>query len=133
MTTQITLTPLPNQCLTYLNISNDGTRLATNIGGTSTCDQTLFSTSQWIRFSGLSGISLSNCPIATQSCGTDVTGWYSGVYPAIAGQSTEGKVCYRWTTDDCYWQNNINITNCNGFYVYYLSAPPICNARYCTM
>jgi hypothetical protein len=132
MTTVVTVTPLPSSCSTYSNI-NDGTRLSSYSGGPSSCDKTLFSTTPWVRFTGSSGISLANCPVATQHCGTNVTGWYSGLYPAIAGGTTQGTVCFNWLKDTCYWQNNIQITNCNGFYIYALPSPPICDARYCTI
>lgn len=132
MTTVVTLTPLPIQCTTYLEI-DDGTRLSSYSGGNSSCDQTLFASTPWVRFTNTSGISLSNCPVATQFCGTNVTGWYSGVYPAIAGTITDGFVCFNWLTNTCSWQTFIQITNCNGFYVYALPPPPICNARYCTI
>jgi hypothetical protein len=132
MTTRITVTPLPSECSSYTDI-DDSTRLASYTGGTDSCDQTMFPSPTWVRFTGGSGVSLSNCPVTLQHCGTNVTGWYSGVYPAIAGDTTEGVVCFNWAIDTCSWQTFIQITNCNGYYVYELSAPPVCNARYCTM
>ena len=132
MTTVITLTPLPIQCTTYLNI-DDGTRLSSYFGGNSSCDQTLFSSTPWVRFTNTSGISLANCPVATQFCGRNVTGWYSGVYPSKAGTTTDGFVCFNWLTNICTWQTFIQITNCNVFYVYAFPSPPVCDARYCTI
>lgn len=132
MTTVSTLTPLPTRCTTYLNI-NDGTRLSSHTGGNSSCDQTLFSAVTWVRFTGSAGNSLSNCPVTLQHCGSNVTGWYSGIYPARAGDTTDGVVCFNWTIDTCTWQTVIQVTNCNGFYIYALTAPPICDARYCTI
>ncbi|CAF5154983.1 unnamed protein product, partial [Rotaria magnacalcarata] len=32
----------------------------------------------------------------------------------------------------CTWSNTISVTNCGSFYVYELSMPPVCAARYCT-
>ena len=127
-----TLTPLPTECSTYLNI-NDGTRLSSYSGGNSSCDQTLFTSTTWVRFTGSSGSSLANCLVTMQHCGTSVTGWYSGVYPAIAGATTNGAVCYNWAQNTCSWQTIIQVINCNGYYIYALSAPPTCNARYCTI
>jgi hypothetical protein len=132
MTTVLTLTPLPLLCSTYMNI-NDSTRLSSYNGGNSSCDQTLFSSLTWVRFTGGAGNSLANCPVTLNHCGTSVTGWYSGIYPAVAGNTTEGIVCYNWATNTCNWQTVIQVTNCNGYYIYALSAPPICNARYCTI
>lgn len=134
MTTRITVNPLPSQCANpnHLNI-DDGTRLSSYSGGNSSCDQTIFNSTPWVRFVGSGGISLSNCPVTGQQCGTNVTGWYSGVYPAVAGDTTEGTVCFNWLTNVCTWQTTIQIINCNGFYIYALPPPPICDARYCTI
>jgi len=91
MTTIVTVASLPNECSTYLSI-NDGTRLSTYFGGTCSCDQTLFSTVTRVRFIGSSGSSLANCPVTLQHCGSNVTGWYSGIYPAVAGNTPTGVV-----------------------------------------
>ena len=132
MTTVTTVTPLPSQCMSYMNI-NDNTRQASYSGSMELCDQNLFVNATWVRFIGGSGISLANCPVAVDNCGGNVTGWYSGVYPARAGGLTEGTVCFNWAKNTCYWQTNIQITNCNGYYIYQVLPPPTCIARYCTM
>jgi hypothetical protein len=132
MTTIITVTPVPSQCTSYMNIS-DPTRLASSVSNSAPCDQTLFTTLTWVRFTGAGGISLSNCPVTLDRCGATVPGWYSGVYPAIAGQLTVGAVCFNWANNTCNYQTNIQVTNCNGYYVYQLPPPPVCNARYCTI
>jgi hypothetical protein len=133
MTTIITVTPLPAECSAYTNINDSTRRSNNNTGSSSSCDQTLFATTTWVRFTGAAGVSLANCPVPVNNCGTAVTGWYSGIYPAVAGNTTGGVVCYNWTQNTCSWQTDIQITNCNGYYVYELSAPPTCNARYCTI
>ncbi len=101
--------------------------------GSTSCDNSIFSSAQWVRFSGSAGTLLANCPIVYNHCDTSATGWYSGIYPSAAGGNTTGNVCYNWLGNTCTWSNSISITNCNGYYVFYLSAPPQCSLRYCTI
>jgi hypothetical protein len=109
----------------------DPTRHASYPSGTG-CDNVLFSVPLWVRFSGLAGTILANCPIASFRCDTSASGWYSGVYPSIAGDTTTGNVCYNFAGNTCNWPTSISITNCNGYYVFYLTAPT-CDSRYCTI
>jgi len=66
-------------------------------------------------------------------CGTYAAGWYTGIYPSMAGDTTGGIVCFSFLSNYCYWTILILVTNCNGFYVYYLQEPPDCDMRYCTI
>lgn len=89
----------------------------------------------WVRFTGSGGTLLASCPIDTYRCGADAPGWYSGIYPSLAGGVTAGFVCYNFYDDLCYWSNWAIITNCNGYYIFYLAAPSTCTVvlRYCTI
>ena len=64
-------------------------------------------------------------------CSTHATGYYTETYPAV-GSTVNGTVCYHWSSNMCNWSNLISVTNCNGYYVYLLTAPPVCQLRYCT-
>ena len=130
--TTITPSPLPLECTNYLNISDVTRRAYYEFGGTS-CDDVRFPSAMWIRFIGSGGSLLANCPIPYRHCGATSPGWYSGVYPSIIGTSTIGDVCFNWGTNTCMWRVTIQITFCNGFFVFELSPPPICDARYCTI
>ena len=114
-----------------MNIS-DATRLAYNEDVGTSCDDILFPNATWTRFIDGSGSLLANCPVPIGHCGARTPGWYSGLYPSSAGVTTTGTVCNHWNTDTCKWSTPISVTNCNGFYVFELSAPPICDARFCT-
>ncbi len=70
--------------------------------------------------------------VSMNMCGTTATGWYTGSYPSV-GSTTTGFVCYYGSSNLCNWSNSIQVTNCNGYYVYYLSTTPSCSLRYCTM
>lgn len=111
----------------------DGTRNAA-YGNNDTCDLTAFSsTPMWIRFSGAAGTLLANCPVNIYHCGARSTGWYTGIYPSAAGDTTNGTVCYNWPGNTCVYSNSISVTNCNGYYVYALINTPTCFLRYCTI
>lgn len=132
ITTTNTITPLPSQCSSYTMIT-DGTRHASQPSGLD-CDDSLFTPTKWIRFSGAAGTMLANCPVSDYRCGTEASGWYSGIYPSAAGSTTTGNVCFNILGNNCLWPTTISITNCNGFYVFYLpSLTSICNSRYCTI
>ncbi|CAM2713347.1 unnamed protein product [Rotaria socialis] len=132
ITTTVTSSSLPDQCSNYITIT-DSTR-SPDYSASSSCDNATFSTSSaWFRFTGSGGTLLASCPIEEYRCGTDFPGWYSGIYPSLAGAVTSGFVCYNAYGNLCYFTNWILITNCNGFYIYYLTQPLECNLRYCTI
>ncbi|CAF4360275.1 unnamed protein product, partial [Adineta steineri] len=128
-----TSSALPPQCSTA-TIITDATRNAAYTVASSLCDQSSgLSGTAWYRFSGGCGTILANYVVPINQCGTQATGSYTGAYPSTAGSTSSGTVCYNWSGNSCMWSNSISITNCNGYYVFYLSAPPVCNLRYCTM
>ena len=85
----------------------------------------------WIRFWGGTGTRLIDEPVEPFRCGTQGAGWYAGEYPKETGETTVGEVCYSWPGKSCMWHNMISITECDGFYIFALRAPPACNLRYC--
>jgi hypothetical protein len=124
---------LPSQCSSYTSIT-DATRLATYSTVSSGCDSpgNLGSLPGWFRFSGSGGTALVNYVVAISHCNTDAPGWYTGSNPAV-GSTTSGTVCFNWSSNSCYWSSSIQVTNCNGYYVYYLVSTSACSLRYCTM
>lgn len=118
-----------SQCSSYLSI-NDSTRLASS-SSVALCDQSLFTSNiTWVRFFSPGGTQLATTAPSTYQCGTHATGWYNGTMPS-AGLTVNGTVCYNWGSN-CFWSNSILVTNCGGFFVFGLVAPPGCNLRYCT-
>jgi hypothetical protein len=115
---------LPSQCSSY-NLLNDSTRAVT-YGSGSACDSGL--AAGWYRFNG--GSMPTSVP-STDRCGTQATGWFNGTNPATAGQNVSGTACFNWSGNSCNWSASIQVTNCNGYYVYYLNPSPNCNLRYC--
>ena len=67
-------------------------------------------------------------------CGTDATGWLSGDHPTPGEGVVTRTVCFNpGGNDDCYYEENVDILNCNNaYYVYYLVDAPVCYGGYCT-
>ena len=129
----VTAASLPAQCSTYQNIS-DHTRSPDYTGTVTYSDyEYFFPTPLWVRFVQSSGTLIANCPITENHCGSQLAGWYSGIYPSLAGGVNSGVVCFNDGITLCAWPLTVLITNCNGFYIYYLSQPSIDNSRFCTI
>ena len=66
-------------------------------------------------------------------CGTLYPGWLNGSHPDRSGEEVEMTVCVdgdRGNERDCYRKIDIKVTNCKGYYVYFL--PELGSlARYC--
>ena len=59
----------------------------------------------------------------SEHCGTAGTGWLNGSHPERYGEEVERKVCVDWdrgNEEDCWRKRSILITNCKGYYVYFL-------------
>ncbi len=128
----VTASPTPAQC-TNATLISDATR-SPGFQGSSYCDVSgPLANPGWFNFTGPGGMILANCVVASNLCGAQSTGWYSGVYPSIPGQTINSNACFNWNGNSCNWLTSIKITNCNGYYVFYLVPPPVCNLRYCTV
>ncbi len=120
-----------SQCYNYTTI-DDPTRNI-NQGTGSNADQTYFSSGpRWVRFVGSGGTEIPTSRVPAQQCSTNAAGWYSGVMPTAPDTTTSGTVCFTWPSGDCFYNNEIQVTNCGSYYVYYLSAPSTGGMRYCT-
>jgi hypothetical protein len=125
---EVSATPgLPAQCASYTSINGDD-RTASSTGSVF-CDNGLVNS--WVRFTG-TNTKLLTTLVADNSCNSHATGWMTTANPSTIGVSTAATVCYNWSGTNCNWSNGINVTNCAGYYVYQLPAPPSCNLRYCT-
>jgi hypothetical protein len=122
---------LPYQCTSY-SPNSDGTRNVGYVCNNCYCD----GISGWYRFTGSAGTCLVTFPVSTGYCGSYYTGWFNGTLPSISGATNIGTVCVNSGSDICYSTYSIRsvpVTNCNGFYVFYLTSFPYCYTRYCTV
>ena len=72
----------------------------------------------------------SSCP-PMQRCGTHAPGWLNGSHPLVAEGAVQRQVCFHWSGGCCQWQNNIQVRNCSGYYVYRLKSTGFCSLPYC--
>ncbi len=120
-----------SQCYNYTTI-DDPTRNI-NQGTGSNADQSYFSSGpQWVRFVGAGGTEIPTSAVAMSQCSTSASGWYSGTMPSVPDTTESGTACFTWTQGNCAYSNQIQVTNCGSYYVYYLSAPTTGGMRYCT-
>jgi hypothetical protein len=128
---------LPYQCSSYLLLT-DYYRPVTYTATVCLCDS--ISTS-WYRVSGAAGTQIATYPVSTGGCGTSYPAWYNGSLPTTPGATTTGVACVNVNGNICYLGYSGSIvlaTNCNGFYVFYLTAlscPCCCPdyPHYCTV
>ena len=73
---------------------------------------------------------LTSC-LPTLECGTYLPGWMNGTHPTVADGKVTRKVCFGRNKNCCEFSNNIEVVNSGQYYVYKLSAPPVCRSRYC--
>ncbi len=106
---------LPSECSSY-SLIRDDTRNAGYSILNCQCDQSgVIASAGQYRFCGAAGTMLANFVLPINQYNTQATGWYN------------------WASNACMWSNPISVTNCNGYYVFYISPPPVCNLRYYTI
>lgn len=134
--TTVASASLPDECTNYTTITDDTRHVTFFNTSISMCDNVspFSSTPAWFRFSGAAGSLIASCSMPSYHCGTYTPGYYTGLHPSTAGNTSTGSMCFKNSLSaGCSWTNTISITNCNGYYVYSLTTPPSCDARYCTI
>ncbi|KAL9961340.1 hypothetical protein ACROYT_G030258 [Oculina patagonica] len=92
------------------------------------CDNNL---NGWYRFQGAAGTQMAaTCPLANK-CDTNFPGWFNDVHPTVAEGTVYRKVCFHKGGICCGSWLNIQVKNCDTYFIYKLVSPPGCNARYC--
>ena len=65
-------------------------------------------------------------------CGTHASGWLNGTHPTTFGVAVDSTVCFHWASKPCYWSSDIQIMNCETYFIYYLpNQDNACSLRYC--
>ena len=85
----------------------------------------------WYRFVMPAGTRIPESSPGSYHCGTNAPGWLSGSHPTSTAETVDVKFCFDWSGNDCRWSTKGKITNCSGFFVYYLEKTPACSLRYC--
>ena len=102
-------------------------------------DEASFTSSDWqgpgyYRIQSSAGTRLPESSPGESHCGTTEVGWLSGEHHQNVFAEESMTVCFDSTSyknDTCYYEANVTVTNCDGFYVYKLPDTPTCNLRYC--
>jgi len=111
---------LPSQCTSYSSISTSGAGLM--------CDNSI--SAGWYRPDN--GLDLSTTAPDKNTCNTHAPGWVNFAFPTSSGQTTSGQACFHWSSNTCMWKtDNVQITHCGEYFVYYLVAPNVCHLKYC--
>jgi len=93
------------------------------------CDVTL---NGWYRFQRAAGTKMvTTCP-PMYRCDAYSPIWLSGGHPTVAEGTVPRKVCFHKSADCCYVWFFIQLKNCGSYYIYKLSNPGDCPARYCS-
>ena len=124
---------LPDQCFSY-KILDNSTRSTNYNESTLACDKA--PEGDWkgpgfYRFQAPAGLNMAHSPPGSHRCGTDASGWYSGVIPENSGDVVEGKICFQFLKTQCQWEIPASITHCGSYFVYYLTNTLGCKLRYC--
>ena len=86
------------------------------------CDNSLGP--NWFRFQGAAGNKMAATCVPINRCGTHATGWLNGVHPTVSEGIVTRQVCFNWSGGCCVWSINIQVRNCNGYFMYYISGTP---------
>merc|ERR1712087_167701 len=92
-----------------------------------------FQGSSWYRFMGQAGTKMPEFPYGSSTCQTWAPGWINGKHPTRKGQIVERLACFTVGENTCYDRENIKITNCGSFFLYFLPDITKCNNRYCAV
>jgi hypothetical protein len=92
-------------------------------------------TAGWYRITGASGSQLYTNPINVGYCGQNYPAWFNGSFPSTPGITISGIVCTNVGGTICpsSYSTTVSVTNCNGYYVFFLVPFTACNVRYCTI
>ncbi|XP_067047506.1 uromodulin-like [Acropora muricata] len=122
---------IPDECQNYKVLSN-ADRKVTNGDKPLLCDNTLGPA--WFRFQGEAGTKMPTSCIPFNKCGTHATGWLNGAHPEKHEGNVTRRVCFHWYSNCCQWSVNIQVQNCSGYYLYYISGTYSghpCHLRFC--
>ena len=137
------ITTPPDQCVNYKVL--DQADRSVNHGGCGYngsdyvecyCDDIdLVTSSDWqgpgyYRIISTAGSRLPESSPGFEHCGTFYTGWLRGEHPQEIYVEKNMSVCFD-ANIICFWEADITVTNCDGFFVYLLPDTPDCRLRYC--
>lgn len=100
-------------------------------GQSAICDRAF--TWGWYRFDSYVGDKMPDYKIAEMRCGTIHPVWMKGTHPTFNEGTVDRTACINFydMMDGCFASLKMKVTNCNGFFVYYLGPTHSCSLAYC--
>ena len=88
----------------------------------------------WYKVDGKAGNRIADEDVDYCHCNTDATGYINGSHPTTVGETVIRTVCFRWFSNACSYQIDIQIRNCGNYYLYHLEnvESDMIYLRYCT-
>ncbi|XP_055514222.1 pancreatic secretory granule membrane major glycoprotein GP2-like [Leucoraja erinacea] len=86
----------------------------------------------WYRFNSSGGWKITETVVPANHCSGKYTGWLVGSHPSVGDGEVTRTVCFNDGNYICYWNREIRVKNCTGYYVYQLWPTPKTSAVYCT-
>jgi parallel beta-helix repeat protein len=126
----VSLDPYPAECSSYTAVDWDANSIYQPYT-TGDCSSGL--TPGWYRMTGTYKAIPTQRSYIDMICNTHAPGFLDFSYPTAPGATTAGNICYHWNGNTCEWYSaGIQVTNCAGYYVYYLTPSPVCTLHPCT-
>ena len=124
-----TCTPTtPPQCSSYTSRSFDNTY--SGLGDGNICHDSSTLPTGWYRLTGSYPYLQQQGPYAEHIGNTDAPGFLQFSHPGTIWQTVSGTVGFNWRSSTTNWTSSIQVTNCNGYYVYYLPSTSYCSLAY---
>lgn len=117
------------ECEIYRNLTSPRRSQSEPVGPY--CDQRVIATPYWYRFAGDAGTQIATSCVPEERCHTVSPGWMDGTHPSVQDGVVMRTACFHRLEDCCRWETTIRVRNCDGFYVYQLHSPPMCELGYC--
>ena len=125
------------ECRNYRVLSEESRSINFYSSASVKCDSGL--ATGWYRFIGKAGTQLSEKPILQRyvsphryRCQAHAISWLTSRHPSVADGRVTRQICFAWNGNSCFsGRRTIQVVNCGGFYVYYLTRTPGCSYRYC--
>ena len=127
------------QCFEHLILSEESRRITfsnpDNFLTLGDCEDQSYTSPMWrkdgyYRFVEPAGTMMSEVSPGSYHCGASAPGWLNGKHPTELGLEVEMEACFDYNSDACNHKRNVKVTNCNGFFVYFLTTA--CDTlRYC--
>ncbi|XP_051883936.1 pancreatic secretory granule membrane major glycoprotein GP2-like [Pristis pectinata] len=86
----------------------------------------------WYRFNSSGGRKIPETVVPVNHCSGERAGWLNGSHPSVGEGEVTRTVCFTWDGNTCYWNREIRVKNCSGYFVCRLKPSLDGHSVYCT-